>query len=118
MREQAQIAVRAIAAGRVIVGVALCVAPDLAAPWAGDDARSPGAHMIIRAMGARDAALGVGTLASIRDRSALRRWLLTSSACDAVDFATTLAGPRSRGRTAVLGAAAGALVAGLAAAQD
>ncbi len=118
MRGQTLAAVRVIAGGRVIVGVALCAAPDLAAPWAGDDARAPGAHMIIRAMGARDAALGLGTLTSVRDRAALRRWLLTSSACDAVDFAATLAGPRSRGRTAVLAAAAVAMLTGLAAARE
>jgi hypothetical protein len=116
MRGQAQKAARALAAGRAIVGVSLCVAPDLAAPWAGDDARAPGARVIIRALGARDAALGLGTLGSVRDPTELRRWLIASSACDLADFAATLAGPRSPARSLVLAMAAAATAAGLAAA--
>jgi hypothetical protein len=116
MGGQAQSAALAIAAGRIVVGASLCAAPSLAAHWAGKDARGPGVGMIVRALGARDAALGVGTLASARDPAQLRRWLLASSACDAADFAATLAGPRSPARTFVLASAAAATVAGLAAA--
>src|SRR4051812_40954605 len=99
MQGGAHNAVRALAAGRVVVGTALCVAPSLAAQWAGDDARSPGARVIVRAMGARDAALGLGTLASAHDPAQLRRWLVASGAGDAADFAATLAGPRSPARS-------------------
>jgi hypothetical protein len=116
MGGQAQIAARAIAAGRVVIGAAPCVAPDLTAHWAGADARTPGAQLITRALGARDAALGVGTLAAAGDPVQLRRWLLVSSACDAADFAATLAGPRSPARPFVLASAAMATVAGLLAA--
>jgi hypothetical protein len=116
MGGQAQSAARAIAAGRVVVGTSLCVAPRLAAQWAGDEARASGVGVIVRALGARDAALGIGTLLSSHDPGQLRRWLVASSACDAADFAATLAGPRSPARTFVLATAAAATVAGLAAA--
>jgi hypothetical protein len=116
MEEHTLKAARAVAAGRVAVGATLCVAPNLAAPWAGEAARTPGARMIIRALGARDAALGLGTLAAAHDPPQLRRWLMASSACDAVDFGATLAGPRSRARSLVLGLAATAMVVGLGAA--
>jgi hypothetical protein len=116
MGGQAQKAARALAAGRAVVGVSLCVAPDLAAQWAGEDARTPGARLIIRALGARDAALALGTLASAHEPTELRRWLIASSACDVADFVATLGGPRSPARSLVLAMAAAATAAGLAAA--
>src|SRR5947209_13349009 len=118
MREQAQTAARSLAAGRMVVGVSLCVAPSVAAPWAGDCARGSGARMIIRGLGVRDAALGVGTLASADEPVHLRRWLVLAAACDAVDLAVTLTGPRSRARSIVLAMAAGATVAGAVAAAS
>jgi hypothetical protein len=114
MGEQAQTAARAMAAGRILVGVALCAAPDLVAWWAGDDVRGPGGRVVVRAAGGRDVALGLGTLASSGDAEQLRRWLVASSVADAVDFATTLAGPRTPGRNAVLAMAAAAAAGGLA----
>lgn len=116
MGGHAQRAALAVAAGRVAVGASLCAAPDLAALWAGEDARRPGGRLVVRALGARDAALGLGTLVSAGDASQLRRWLLASSASDAADFAATLAGPRSPARTLVLALAATATAVGLAAA--
>jgi hypothetical protein len=107
----AERAARMMAAGRVAIGTVLCVSPGLAAMWAGGSARTPGAHVITRSAGARDAALGLGTLIAKNETGELRHWLLASSACDAADFAATLAGPRSPGRTAVLGFAAGGTLA-------
>ena len=104
---------RGLAAGRVTVGAALCAAPELAAPWVGADARRPGTRVIIRAMGARDAAIGFGALASARDPAQLQRWLIAGSASDAVDFAATLAGPQQKARTFVLFVAGAATLAGL-----
>lgn len=113
MEGLAHTAARVLAAGRVLTGATLLAAPDLAAgPWVGGDARTPGARVIVRAMGARDAALGAGTLAAGGDRAQLRRWLLASAACDAADFVATLAGPRSPARSLVLILAATATVAG------
>jgi hypothetical protein len=108
-----------IAAGRVLIGAMLFAAPDLvAAPWVGDDARTTGARVVVRALGARDAALGAGTLAAAGDAVQLRRWLLASSASDAADFVATLAGPRTPARTAVLGFAAAAALSGVVAAAS
>ena len=118
MGGKAKIAALAVAAGRVVAGAALLATPDVAAQWAGDDARSPGGRLMTRSLGARDAALGIGTLAAAGDPDHFRRWLLLSSAVDAADFAATLAGPRSPGRTAVIALAAAATVTGLAAAAD
>jgi len=119
MAGRAHTAARMIAAGRVLIGAVLFAAPDLvAAPWVGDDARTDGARVVVRALGARDAALGAGTLAAAGDGAQLRRWLLASSASDAADFVATLAGPRTPARTAVLGLAATAAVAGVIAAAS
>ncbi|SRR5579884_299299 len=119
MAGHAHNAARMLAAGRVLIGLTLFAAPDLVAtPWVGDDARSAGARVLARSMGARDAALGVGTLVSAGDRGQLRRWLLASSACDAADFVATLAGPRSPAHKVVLAFAAAGAVGGVAAAAS
>jgi hypothetical protein len=119
MAGRAHTAAHMLAAGRVLIGAVLFAAPDLvAASWVGDDARTDGARVVVRALGARDAALGAGTLAAAGDGTQLRRWLLASSACDAADFVATLAGPRTPARTAVLGLAATAAVAGVIAAAS
>jgi hypothetical protein len=115
MAGQVQTAARMLAAGRVLIGAALFAAPDrMAAPWLGDDARTSGARVAIRALGARDAALGAGTFAAAGDAEQLRRWLIASSASDAADFVATLAGPRTPARTAVLALAAAAALSGVA----
>jgi hypothetical protein len=119
MAGHAQTAARMIAAGRVLIGAVLFAAPDLVATsWIGEDARTDGARVVVRALGARDAALGAGTLAAAGDPAQLRRWLLASSASDAADFVATLAGPRTPARTAVLGLAATAAAAGVIAAAS
>lgn len=119
MAAKAHTAARMLAVGRVLIGATLFAAPDLvAAPWIGDDARTSGARVLARSMGARDAALGMGTLVSAGDRGQLRRWLLASSACDAADFAATFTGPRSPARTVVLAFAAAGALTGVAAAAS
>ncbi len=105
---------KVLAAGRVVVGAALCASPGLGERWVGRDARSQGARVLTRALGIRDAALAAGVLATAGDAAALRPWLLASSACDAVDFMATLTLPPSSQRTAVLVIAAGAAVTGVA----
>jgi hypothetical protein len=107
----------AIAASRVAFGGLLCAVPEVAASWVGDDARTPGAGMIIRILAAREVALGLGTLASSREPAQQRNWLLASGACDAADFAVTLASPRGgSARNVVLASAAGAALANFVAA--
>jgi hypothetical protein len=97
-----------------MVGTALCAAPALAGGWIGRDARSRGAQVVIRAFGVRDAALGLGVLASAHHSGDLRRWLIASTAADVADFGATLGADPGAGRTAVLALAAGSACAGLA----
>jgi hypothetical protein len=119
MAAHAHTAARMLAAGRVAIGATLFAAPDLvAAPWVGDDAKTTGARVIVRALGARDAALGVGALVAAGEGDGLRRWLFASSACDAADFVATLAGPPSPARSFVLALAAAATLMGIAAAAS
>jgi hypothetical protein len=107
----------AIAVSRVAFGGLLCGRPEVAASWVGDDARTPGAGMIIRILAAREVALGLGTLASRREPVERRRWLLASGACDAADFAVTLASQRAgSARNVVLASAAAAALVNLGAA--
>src|SRR4051794_41804080 len=90
-----QTAARAIAAGRVVIGAALLASPDLAAPWAGADARRPGGRLVTRALGARDAALGAGPLLSGDDPAKLRGWLAGAGAGGGARFAATPPGPET-----------------------
>jgi hypothetical protein len=103
-----------IAAGRILIGLAMCVAPGIQTAWIGRDAKRTGAQVVIRALGIRDLALGVGTMAAADSPGDLRRWLMLSGACDAVDFAATTTLPPSPQRTGVLGLASSAAVASVA----
>jgi hypothetical protein len=118
MGVNAQHVARAFAAGRIGFGLALLASPELAAGWVGEAARTPGARVITRALGARDAALGLAALLSGSEARQLRRWLIASSACDAIDFTATLGAPKSTGRSLVLVLAGAATLSGLAAAAD
>jgi hypothetical protein len=113
MAENFREATRAVAAGRFLLGTSFCLAPALAGGWVGDAASTQGTRMVIRSLGARDAALGLGTLASLDDPAQLRRWLVASSVCDATDFVATLAGPAAPARSVVAVIAAGAAAAGI-----
>jgi hypothetical protein len=116
---------RAIAAGRVLAGVAFIVAPGSAGRgWIGDDADRPGVRTIFRALGIRDLILGLLTL-HVLDRPGVgSRTVATCAAADAVDFAATLAARdklpplAANGALAVAGGAAVAGVAVAAALRD
>jgi hypothetical protein len=105
---------RGIAVGRLGFGIALLAAPGRAAgPWLGSDASGTGTAVAVRGLGARDFALGAGTLAASSD--ALPLWVAASMAGDLADLSATLAAgdgiPRS-GRIAVSALAAGAVALG------
>ena len=81
-----------MAVGRIVLGAALTFSPRRAAAgWIGDPAADPRTSVIARALGIRDAVLGLGVLASLREREAAQRWLLACVAADVVDFAATVA---------------------------
>lgn len=105
---------RNLAAGRILIGAAMVASPSVAAGWIGRDARRTGTQVAVRALGVRDAALGLGLVMAAESPADLRRWLLVSSMSDAVDFASTLTLPDSAQKTGVLAIAAAAGVAGVA----
>jgi hypothetical protein len=85
---------RGLAAGRVALGIALVAAPDAAARrWLGEtSADDPGRQIAVRGLGARDVALGVGTLVALRGEGDVRRaahWLEAGAVADLADAAST-----------------------------
>jgi hypothetical protein len=80
------------AIGRIVLGTALVAAPGLAARvWIGDQADTPGAKVLARALGARDVALGLGVLLAMKNNAPVRGWLEGAALADAVDFGATAA---------------------------
>ncbi|CAN5166212.1 hypothetical protein BH20ACT20_BH20ACT20_05510 [soil metagenome] len=84
------------ALGRLAFGAGLVASPErVASSWLGDDAQRAPVKIVVRAVGARDIALSAGTLASLRDADALRRWLAGAILSDLCDVVSTLATPGS-----------------------
>lgn len=103
------------AAARCALGVTALAAPGLPlTPWVGAARRDTAAKMLARGLGARDLAIGLGTLTAARAAAPLRGWVRTGGIADAGDVVATAAAfgelPRL-GRWVVLLAAAGGLVA-------
>jgi len=85
-------AARALAAGRIVFGVAALVAPRLsAAAWVGPVGLWKSTTPLTRALGARDVLLGMMALHTLDRPEVARRWQLSLAACDAVDGLSTLA---------------------------
>ena len=109
-----------VAVGRVGLGILAIVAPQVPLrPWVGERSGDPGALLLARGLGARDLALGLGTVLALRQDGPVRGWVEAGGLADAGDTLFTLqrfGHLPSRGRWLVLTAAAGATVAaGLAA---
>lgn len=82
---------RQSALGRVVVGAGLTLAPGLAGKgWFGHDSRRPATEVAIRALGARDLAIGLGTAYTTGQGYGARPWLLAGVLADATDLAATL----------------------------
>jgi hypothetical protein len=119
---------RAVAAGRVALGLTALVWPSVPArPWVGGAADELGARVFGRALGARDLALGLGALAALQGPAARQgpatgvgpasAWVAAGALSDALDVAASLASWRELprvGRWFVVGSAAGAALAGAA----
>lgn len=115
---------KAIAVGRVGLGLVALVLPEIPArPWVGpSDAASTGGRVLARALGARDLALGIGALGAMRSTSEGDAteggiaWARMGVLADALDAAVTAGAfgllPR-RGRWQVLAAAGGSAVTGV-----
>jgi hypothetical protein len=106
-----------LSAGRIAFGISLVVAPHLiGGMWLGKDGQRTTVGALARGFGARDLALGAGTLAAMRTGQPLRTWLVGGLVSDAVDLAATVAArdslpPRSVPLLSVL--AGSAIVTGL-----
>lgn len=98
---------------RVGLGATALVVPEMAGrAWIGEGASGRDKAVLLRALGGRDAALGLGVLLSAHHSGALRRWVLLGALSDFFDTVSTAAGftalPTLR-RWLVLGASAGAV---------
>jgi hypothetical protein len=112
----------AVAAGRVAIGLAALAVPSVPSrPWVGAAADDLAATVFGRALGARDVALGVGTLAALRrtaaDPESASVWVAAGALSDALDVAASLSSwrrlPRT-GRWLVAGSAGAAALVGAA----
>jgi hypothetical protein len=114
-------AARALALSRMALGGVLLVAPrSLGRLWIGPAASRGGAHVALRALGARDVALGLGTTLA-RDEDSERRWLQMGLLADGTDCVTALVGGADMpplGRAAAVASAAGAVAMGLWASRE
>jgi hypothetical protein len=102
---------RAVAAGRVALGLTALVWPSVPArPWVGGAADDVAARVFGRALGARDLALGLGALAALQGPAA-------GALSDALDVVASVSSwrelPRT-GRWLVVASAGGAALAGAA----
>jgi hypothetical protein len=105
-----------IAAGRVVLGVAVLTAPEqVTARWLGDgNAELPVVGDLARSLGARDLALGIVTLQTLDDPVIGPRAQLLCALVDAADVLATLIARKSLprkglyGTVAIASAAAGA----------
>lgn len=98
---------RSQALGRMAIGVAMIARPRLGiGPWIGADAKRPATHVVARALGAREIALGVGQLGALRAGSGVRPWLVGGLIADGVDLWATVEGRDEIPSTGFAGVAA------------
>jgi hypothetical protein len=101
-----------LAGGRIAIGVASLLAPGLVGrAMMGPEADSGGTRLLLRVVGARDLALGIGVLAALDRNAPVRGWLRASAVVDGLDAAGSLLA-RHHLRPTVFPAAAGAATAG------
>jgi hypothetical protein len=111
------LAARALATGRIAVGLGLFLAPRrLSRTWLGDDAEGRFVPAVVRGVGARDVAIGVGTLVALRGdelTAEADRWIEAGIVGDLGDAAgTLLTGRPDRDRALIVAIAGSAAVAG------
>jgi hypothetical protein len=108
----------AVAAGRVALGAVALAWPSVPArPWVGSAADDVAARVFGRALGARDLALGLGTLAALGRADGAGTWIAAGALSDALDVAASAScwGELPRlSRWLVVLSAGGAAVAGTA----
>lgn len=106
-----------LAFGRTAIGAALFAAPEQAARgWLGDVVDDERAQAAIRGLGARDVAIGLGTLAALSRGRSANRWLEAGIIADGADATAALLAKDKLASTSVmttLAIAGGAALAGL-----
>jgi hypothetical protein len=109
---------RAVAAGRVALGLTALAWPRVVArPWVGPADNVTG-RVFGRALGGRDLALGLGAVAALESQSEnASGWVAAGALCDALDVAASLASWRELPRFTrwlVVASAGGAAIVGAA----
>jgi hypothetical protein len=101
-----------LAGGRIAIGAVSLLAPGLVGrAMMGPDGDSGGIRLVLRAVGGRDLALGIGVLAALDRGASVRRWLRASAVADGLDAAGSVL-VRHRLRPTVFPAAAAAATGG------
>jgi hypothetical protein len=96
-----------LAYARIGFGLGLMLAPrQMAKGWSGGDAVRGGGRVLSVALGARDLALGLGTLRALKSGTGERDWLLAGALADGADLVGSLALRRSLPVTGSVGVAA------------
>jgi len=94
----------ALARARMGLGVFAVTVPKFAAKKFFGRSEAVGVEgQLTRMLGARDLALGLGTVIAIDKGTPVRGWLEASAFADAGDFLATLLGRKEMGRTAFVG---------------
>ena len=93
-----------IAGGRVAVGVGLFAAPQvITRHWVGEkEGDRLGTRVMAMGLGARDLAIGAGTLSALGGDAA-KPWLAASAAADLLDLAATLRNAGDMPTSSVIG---------------
>lgn len=91
MDDRTKTAVRTLALGRLAIGAGLLVLPGLfGRAWIGSAGSGRGVKALLRALGARDAVIAIGTLIALDDNRPVAHWLWFGAAVDAADAAASL----------------------------
>ncbi|MBA2726283.1 MAG: hypothetical protein H0U53_09865 [Actinobacteria bacterium] len=82
---------RLLSVARIVIGVSAWLAPRrFSRAWTGEEVTGPAGTMALRGLGARDAALGMGTLLALEGEGPARRWIEVSALADASDAVSVL----------------------------
>jgi hypothetical protein len=101
-----------LAAGRIAIGVVSLLAPGaMGRAMMGPAGDSGAARLLLRVVGTRDLALGIGVLAALDRNAPVHGWLRASAVVDGLDATGSLLA-RHHLRPTVFPAAAGAATAG------
>jgi hypothetical protein len=77
--------------GRIVIGAAAVLAPRrFARAWTGERSEAAVSVIATRGLGARDVALGLGTLRALDGEGPVRPWLEAQALADASDTVSTL----------------------------